>query len=749
MTTASVWRVLAATAVAVGVAAASRASLASSPATKPDAASVGPSFVHEVSPLITRLGCAVARCHGGGAGSGGLKLSLFGAEPWADYDALVKQAEGRRIDRVRPDASPLVRRALDGCAGADRSNAIVARGSAEQRLLVNWISRGAPWDAETRPALTRITTLPAKSVLPPAMTARLKVVATFSDGSSMDVTTWSLFRSSDPRVATVGTDGVITAGAPGESWIVANYLRHPAVTRVVVPRPIPVAVITPPPNNSVDEIVLAKLAELGVPPSEVCSDQVFVRRVFLDAIGMLPTAEETRAFIADPDPARRAKLVDRLLEREEFADVWAMKWGELLRVKSEYPVRIWPKAVQTYHRWVRDAIECNKPYDQFVRELLVSSGSNFRDGPANYYRAVTNRDPQAFAETTALLFMGVRLSCARCHGHPSEDWALDDNLGMAAFFAQVRFKPTQEWKEEVVFVDPDVAYRPGKAKAPVRPRVLGAKVPVAIGPGEDPRVAFAAWLTAPENPWFARNAANRVWSWLMGRGLVEEADDLRASNPPSDPELLDHLASELMSHKFDLKHLFRLILTSKTYQLSGVPTKDNVQDDTHFAHYRVRRLGAEQLLDAITRVTETPESFGSSIPEPYVRLPRDMRAVQLGDGSFGTPFLEVFGRPPRDTPYEAERCLRPSMRQALALVNSSELDRKIVGSRRLARLIEQGMTNAQIVDDLYLAALSRPPTEAERAAAVAYVANDPKARLQGLQDVLWAVLNTQEFLFNH
>jgi hypothetical protein len=565
----------------------------------------------------------------------------------------------------------------------------------------------------------------------------------------MDVTTLSSFTSSDPRVATIGADGVVTAKAPGETWIVANYLRHPAVTRIVVPRATSGKVVTPPPNNRVDEIVFAKLVELGVPPSEVCHDEVFVRRVYLDAIGVLPTAEEARAFVTDPDPAKRSKLVDRLLDREEFADVWAMKWGELLRIKSEYPVRIWPKAVQTYHRWVRDAIERNEPYDQFVRELLVSSGSSFRDGPANYYRAVTNRDPQAFAETTALLFMGVRLSCARCHGHPSESWALDDDLGMAAFFAQVRFKPTQEWKEEVVFVDPDAAYRPGKSKVPVRPRVLGSRAPIELGAGEDPRAVFAAWLTSPENPWFARNAANRVWSWLMAHGLIQEVDDMRASNPPSDPKLLDYLASELVAHKFDLKHLFRLVLTSKTYQLSGVPTTQNAQDEGHYAYYRVRRLGAEQLLDAITRVTETPESFGSSIPEPYVRLPGDVRAVQLGDGSFGTPFLETFGRPPRDTPYEAERCLRPSMRQALALVNSNELDRKIVGSGRIARLVKQGMTDAQIVEDFYLAALSRPPTEAERKAAVAYVANDPKARLQGLQDVLWALLNTQEFLFNH
>jgi hypothetical protein len=608
---------------------------------------------------------------------------------------------------------------------------------------------GAAVSANNAPALTRTSVTPVESTLSIGGTTRLAVTATFADGSTRDVTRLAAFTSGDPKVVTVNAEGVVTAIAPGESWLVASHLRHPAVARVIVPRKVPKPLAMPAPANRVDELVFANLAELGVPPSEVCPDDVFVRRVFLDAIGVLPTAEEARAFVADADPAKRGELVDRLLGREEFADFWAMKWGDLLRIKSEYPVRLWPKAVQTYHRWVRDAVARNKPYDQFVRELLVSGGSNFRDGPANYYRAVTNRDPQAFAETTALLFMGIRLSCARCHAHPTENWGLDDDLGMAAFFAQVRFKPTQEWKEEVVYIDPDATYRPGKSKTPVPPRVLGDKGLIEIRAGEDPRAVFARWLTSPDNPYFARNAANRVWSWLMGRGLVEEVDDLRPSNPPINPKLLDHLAGELVSHRFDLRHLFRLILTSKTYQLSGIPTGDNVGDTSHFSHYRIRRLGAEQLLDAITRVTESPESFGSAIPEPYVRLPADVRAVQLGDGSFGTPFLELFGRPPRDTPYESERCLKPSMRQALALVNSVELDRKIVGSPRIARLLKEGRTEAQIVDELYWAALSRQPTQAERAAAVAYLAADPKARPQRLQDVLWAILNTQEFLFNH
>jgi hypothetical protein len=501
-------------------------------------------------------------------------------------------------------------------------------------------------------------------------------------------------------------------------------------------------------KGRIDSLCLAKQREANVSPAPLASDPVFIRRVYLDTIGLLPTPDEVRTFLADTSADKREKLIEALLDRPEFADYWALKWGDLLRIKSEYPVRVWPKGAQTYHRWVRESIASNKPYDQFVRELLVSSGSAFRDGPANYYRAVPSKDPQTFAETTALLFMGARVGCARCHDHPAEKWTLDDDLGLAAFFAQVRFKATSEWKEEIVYIDPDAVYRNPKTKEIIKPRLLGGE-PLTLKPGQDARAVFADWLVAPDNPWFARNAVNRIWYWLLGRGIVHQPDDLRPSNPPNNPELLDHLARELIDHKYDTKHLYRLILTSDTYQRSaGATSEGAVPDAPLFACYPVKRLSAEQLMDAISRVTETSENFSSSIPEPFTRLPGGSRATQLADGSITLPFLELFGRPPRDTPYQSERSCEPSMRQALHLLNAADIERKITTNNRLTRLIRERRTDAEIIDDLYLAALSRLPHPDEKRKLLAH-AQSSKARPQNLQDVLWAILNSKEFLFNH
>ena len=361
-------------------------------------------------------------------------------------------------------------------------------------------------------------------------------------------------------------------------------------------------------------------------------------------IGSLPKPEEARAFLADPDPAKRTKLIDRLLERDEYADFWALKWGDLLRIKSEYPVRVWPRGVLTYHRWVRSSMAANKPYDQFVRELLTANGSDFQVGPANYYRAVQKREPQTYAEATAVLFLGARLDCARCHAHPTENWGLDDGLGMAAFFSKVAIKATQEWKEEIVFFNQHGGVWHPKLRDYVNPKFLGGEV-LDMPRDQDPRPKFAEWLTSPQNPWFAKVMANRVWYWLLGRGIVHEPDDFRSTNPPSNPELLDYLTQEFVAHKFDVKHLFRLILNSKTYQLSSKPNDFNRGDTAHFSHYYVRRMGAEQLLDAVCQVTGTSDQFASWIPVPPTIMPPGSRAVQVFDGDIRNPLLDLFGRP--------------------------------------------------------------------------------------------------------
>lgn len=500
-------------------------------------------------------------------------------------------------------------------------------------------------------------------------------------------------------------------------------------------------------GDAIDELCLARQRKAGVAPAELCSDSVFIRRVYLDTIGLLPTPDEVRAFLEDDAPRKRSNLIDELLERPEFVDYWALKWGDLLRIKAEYPVRIWPKGVQTYYRWVRDSIARNMPYDQFVRELLVSSGSAFRDGAANYYRAVPIKDPQTFGDTTALLFMGMRVGCARCHDHPTERWTLEDELGLAAFFAQVRFKGTSEWKEEIVHIDPDGMLRHPKTKQIVKPKLPGGE-PIELKLGDDPRAVFADWLTAPQNPWFAKNAVNRIWHWLFGRGIVHEPDDMRPSNPPSNPELLELLARELVEHDYDTRHIYRLILNSETYQRSAETRDGAAADPDLFAHYPVKRLGAEQLMDALSQVTETWETLSSNIPEPFTKLPTGYRATQLADGSISLPFLELFGRPPRDTPYESQRTCETSMRQALHLLNAADIERKVSTDNRIARLIREGKSDAEIIDGIYLAALARLPFDDERQKLLAH-ARRSKARVQNLQDILWAVLNSKEFLFNH
>jgi len=473
---------------------------------------------------------------------------------------------------------------------------------------------------------------------------------------------------------------------------------------------------------------------------------VFVRRVYLDAIGTLPTAEEALQFLKDPDPRKREALVDRLLEREEFADYGAMKWSDLLRVKAEFPINLWPNAAQAYHRWIRTSIRDNKPYDRFVRELLTESGSNFRVPPVNFYRAVQSREPQTIARSVALTFMGTR----------AENWPKDRLTAMAAFFSQIGYKDTGEWKEEIVFFDPGkTAAQTDKAGS--RP-AAGSPSPVAafpdqtrvrLAPDRDPREVFADWLTASKNPWFARNIVNRVWSWLLGRGIIHEPDDIRPDNPPCNPELLAFLEGELAASRYDLKHIYRLILKSKTYQLSSIPKTGHPEGATHFAYYPLRRLDAEVLADALCQVTGTTESYTSAIPEPYTVMPDGQRSISLPDGSITSPFLELFGRPPRDTGLEAERTNRPSAAQRLHLLNSSHVQRKIENGPKIQYLIRNAKTPRGTATALYVLILSRFPTEEELKTVGAYSQSGAVKGREAVVDLAWALINSAEFLYRH
>ena len=484
-------------------------------------------------------------------------------------------------------------------------------------------------------------------------------------------------------------------------------------------------------HGRIDELVLARLSNAGIQPATLASDEVFLRRAYLDIIGTLPTMQEASGFLADPDPNKRAALIARLLEREEFADFTANKWSDLLRIKAEFPINLWPTAAQEYYRWLRAAARANEPYDQFVRELLTASGSNFRVGPVNFYRALQSREPQAVAQTVALTFMGAR----------AEKWPGTRLRDMAVFFSQIGYKPTSEWKEEIVYWKRSEPL-PADAALPDGSRVR-------LGADHDPREVFAEWLTSSKNPWFARNIVNRVWSWLFGRGLVHEADDIRPDNPPSHPDVLAYLEQELVAARFDLKRIYSLILNSSVYQLSSVPRSDNLEAEKLFAYYAVRRLDAEVLIDAICQITGTSEQYASAVPEPYTIMPDGQRSIALPDGSITSPFLELFGRPPRDTGLESERNNRPSAAQRLHLLNSTHIERKIEQGQAMQALLRNANDTAAVTKSLYLTILSRYPTDDELKIANNYAASSGIARRQAAIDIAWALINSSEFLYRH
>jgi hypothetical protein len=490
----------------------------------------------------------------------------------------------------------------------------------------------------------------------------------------------------------------------------------------------------PSPQSPIDTLVFAQLKKLQIEPAHLCSDAVFVRRVYLDVIGTLPTALQAREFLLDSKPNKRRALIDRLLAQEEFADYWAMKWGDLLRVKAEFPINLWPNAAQAYHHWIRASVKENKSYDQFARELLTASGSNFRVGPVNFDRALQNKEPAGLAQAAALTFMGTR----------ADRWPTNQLAGLAAFFSQVGYKSTAEWKEEVVFFDP------GKATNNLwQAAALPDGTRVKLSPDRDPREVFAAWLIDPKNPWFTRNIVNRVWSWLLGRGIVHEPDDLRPENPPSNPELLAHLEQELVNAKYDLKQLYRQILNSSTYQLASISEHPSPAAAANFASYPLRRLEAEVLIDAVNEITGSTEKYTSSIPEPFTFIPEDQRSIALPDGSITSPFLELFGRPPRDTGLEAERNNRPTAAQRLHLLNSSHIQRKIEQSRMVQFQSQGNKPPREIATGLYLGILSRFPTQAEAKAVEAYFQSGARGRREAVVDVAWALMNSSEFLYRH
>ena len=500
-------------------------------------------------------------------------------------------------------------------------------------------------------------------------------------------------------------------------------------------------------SAEIDRLVFGKLKEKGIPPSDPCTDEVFLRRVYLDMTGTLPTLEEVRRFLDSGDALKRSKLIEDLFTRDEFSDYWALKWCDLLRVKAEFPSKLWPNAVQAYYRWVRTSLYENMPYDEFVHTLLTSSGSNFRVAPVNFYRAMPSRDPETIAEIVALTFMGMRAA----------DWEKERLQGMAAFFGQVEYKGTAEWKEEIVFHDPTKIYSLPDTEEPV-PAGFPDGTAVDIPPGQDPRIVFADWLVADET--FACNIVNRIWYWLLGRGIIHEPDDIRPDNPPQNKELLDYLGRELVSGGYDLRHIYRMILNSRTYQLSSIHNDGNLSDESNFSRYYVRRLGAEVLIDAICQITDTTETYSSDIPEPFTFIPENQRSIKLSDGSITSPFLDLFGRPPRDTGYESERNDIPSAAQKLHMLNSTHIQTKIQKNKRLLGMhykrvpdkknpVVSWLPPDEAIESMYLTILSRYPTEEESERALSYVRDSGLSRTEASVDLAWALFNTKEFIFKH
>lgn len=688
-------------------------------------------FANDIIPMITRLGCNAGSCHGALKGQNGFKLSLFGYDPEADYQMIVKEGNGRRIDREKPEDSLILLKPTFAVAhgGGQRFEP----GSMEYKALRDWIRAGTPFDSKA-PRIERITVLPSERVLVGrGEQQQLVVLGQLSDGTTKDLTNDVKYVSNDEGIATVDAKGQVTARHSGETAIIARALGQVAVARMLV--------ITAPPmrnypilptNNYIDERVFAKLRRLNVVPSELCTDSEFVRRAYLDVIGRIPSAEEARAFLDSSDPRKRSKLIDTLLERPEFADFWAVLWGDLLRNSRRYVLE---KGAYGFQRWLRDSMATNKPFDQFVRELLTAVGSSYRKGPPNYYRVSSN--PEDLAVTTSQLFLGVRIECAHCHNHPLEKWTQDDFYSFAAFFSRVRRKTSEQLNEAVIYLANKGELDNPKTKSPIKPKFLGG--PEVDDGGRDRRAVLADWITAPENPFFAPAIVNRVWRHFMGRGIVEPADDFRSTNPPTNAPLLEALAKDFIDSQYDLKHLMRAILNSRVYQLSARPNVTNEEDRTQFSHYRVKKLMAEQLLDAVTQVTGVDEKFSG--------YQAGTHAMQLSDPSINSYFLKTFGRTNRDT--ICERSREPSLAQALHMISGDTVSNKI-GSKnnRLEQWLKAKKSDREIIEWFYLAALSRRPDPDELRQEADHLAK-AKSKREGFEDLLWALMNSKEFNTNH
>ena len=701
------------------------------------------SFSEHVQPILSKSGCNSGACHASQYGKGGFILSVFGFAPDQDRDAIVRDRQQRRVNFVVPEQSLLLLKPtmLVPHGGSRR----LEQGGVDYQYLAKWIAAGAPGPDKESPKVVSLAVYPAHRVGETGFQQQLRAEATYSNGVVRDVTHWAKFDTLDDGVLSVTAAGLVTAKGRGQAPAMIRFEGQGAISMVVVPFANSADLSQFTENNFIDNLAAQKFRELGITPSGLCTDATYLRRAYLDAIGTLPTTAEATAFIDSTDPDKRKKLVDRLLGltgdpaqdiyNDQYAALWSLKWSDLIRSNSN---DLGVQGMWAMHNWIKNSFQINKPLDQFTRELVTAKGSTFSSGPANYFRLANN--PPDLAETTAQLFLGVRLQCAKCHHHPFEKYGQEDYYGFAAFFSQIGNKGSQEFGlfagESVVLVRNGGEVSHPRTGQVIPPTPLDG--PSVTDP-LDRRLALAKWLTASDNKMFSRSIVNRYMGYLLGRGLVEPIDDMRATNPPSNPALLEALADDFVKNGYNLKHLMRTIMTSRLYQLDSQPTPSNASDRRFYSHFRVKRLTAEPLLDAIDAVSGTQTKFKD--------LPLGTRAIELPDADYPDYFLTTFAKPKRATVCECERTPDENLAQALHTLNGDIVANKIAdGKGRLAKLLEQKKSHDEIVQEIYLSTLSRRPSAAELESTRTFLTSSPSPK-EFYEDLLWALINSKQFLF--
>lgn len=706
-------------------------------------------FPNQVTPIFTKLGCNSGGCHGKASGQNGFKLSLLGFEPELDYMTLVKEARGRRVFPASPDNSLLLQKAIGQIPHGGGKK--MDKDSDEYRVLRRWIASGLPYGKPEDPVVTKISVAPDKRILSRNNKQQISVLAHYSNGAVEDITRRAQYESNDTEIAGVDTAGLVrTFGSSGESAIMVRYQGHVAVFRATVPLGVKIPDYQFPYKTLVDQFTHAKYKQLGLVPAELCSDEEFIRRASLDICGTLPTPTEVIAFAADKDPNKRDKLVDALLERPEYSYYFANKWADILRVKRRGQNTNAPGTF-AFHDWIREAIATDKPYDQFIREVIAATGDENSHPPTVWYKEV--REAQQFTDDVAQVFFGLRLACAQCHHHPYEKWSQDDYWGIAAFYGRIGRKQFvepggfQNQPNQLVRLftkrDGSVTNKRTQQASLLKPLDAAA---LDVPPGEDPRQRLVDWMVSPTNPFVARALVNRYWAHFFGRGIVDPLDDMRVTNPASNEELLDALAKEFVAGKYSLKNVVRTIAKSRTYQLSAIPNEFNKMDKQNYARFYPRRMSAEVLLDAVGQVTDSPTTFGN-LPQD-VNAPR--RAIMLPDESYSNYFLEVFGKPNRTSACECERVSEANLAQALHLLNSDEIQGKLSrGGARADALAKDTKDEKAKIEELFLWCFARKPTQAELDTALAHIAKvGPQNKKVAYENILWALVNTKEFVFN-